>query len=103
MIEEVNVSLVQFSSDWLDRDSNARRMAEFVVREGSEHASDLVVFPELASTGYVEPHTDGEFAQRLYSASETIPGPTTEALSKAAREAGVHVVVGISELHPTIP
>jgi predicted amidohydrolase len=94
---------VQFASVWLDRAANATRMREFIRAEGSDHGADLVVFPELASTGYLEPHTDAEFARRLYAQSETIPGPTTEALGEAAAVAHVHVVAGISELHPTIP
>jgi len=103
MKERVNVSLVQFASAHLDRETNARRMAEFVVAEGSEHDADLVVFPELASTGYVDPHPDADFAKKLYEQSEPIPGPTTAALAEAARAGRTHVIAGISELHPRIP
>lgn len=103
MKERVNVSLVQFASAHLDRETNARRMAEFTVAEGRDHGADLVVFPELASTGYVDAHPDPEFAKKLYAQSEPIPGPTTEALAEAARAGGTHVVAGISELHPRIP
>jgi omega-amidase len=101
--DEVNVSLVQFASTWLDRETNAARMAEFVSREADEHGADLVVFPELANTGYVIPHTDREFAGQLYEQSEPIPGPTTELLSEAARKHKVHVIAGISRAHPRIP
>lgn len=103
MKELVAVSLVQFASSHLDRETNARRMAEFVLDEGRNHGADLVVFPELASTGYIEAHPDAEFARELYRQSEPIPGPTTEALAEAARAAGAHVIAGISELHPRIP
>lgn len=103
MKDSVDVSLVQLASDWLDRPTNARRMAEFVISERAEHGADLVVFPELASTGYLQPNTDAEFARKLYAESEVIPGPTTDALAEAARTSGAHVVAGISELHPTIP
>lgn len=103
MKDSVNVSMVQFAPVWLDRETNAQRMAEFILAEGNDHKADLVVFPELASTGYLEPHTDATFAQQLYAQSETIPGPTTDALAEAAKVAGAHVVAGISELHPTIP
>lgn len=103
MKDNVNASLVQFASASLDRETNARRMAELAVAEGRDRGADLVVFPELASTGYVVPHTDAEFARQLYEQSETIPGPTTEALAEAARAGGTHVIAGISELHPTIP
>jgi predicted amidohydrolase len=62
MKDVVRVALVQFASAHLDRETNARRMAEFVVTEGRDHGADLVVFPELASTGYVEAHPDPEFS-----------------------------------------
>jgi predicted amidohydrolase len=39
----------------------------------------------------------------LYAASETIPGPTTAALAEAAKAGDVHVIAGVSELHPSIP
>jgi predicted amidohydrolase len=103
MKDLVNVSLVQFACAHLDREVNARRMAEFVVDEGANHEADLVVFPELGSTGYVEPHPDADFAKALYEQSELIPGPTTEALGEAARTGGAYVIAGISELHPRIP
>jgi predicted amidohydrolase len=103
MKERVNVSLVQFASAHLDRETNARRMAEFVVAEGRDHDADLVVFPELASTGYVDAHPDAAFAKALQEQSELIPGPTTDALGEAARAGGTHVIAGVSELHPTIP
>jgi predicted amidohydrolase len=101
--KEVRVSLVQFASTWLDRKVNARRMAEFVEQEARAHNADLVVFPELASTGYLEPHTDIAFSTKLYGQSERIPGPTTHLLSEVAKQYNVHVVVGISRLHPVVP
>ncbi len=84
-------------------------MAEFVAVEASDHSADLVVFPELATTGYLEPRTgvptlaDQDFARRLYDESEPIPGPTTRLLGKIARENNVHAIIGISERHPVIP
>lgn len=102
MKNEVSVSLVQFASTWLDRDTNARRMAEFVDREGAQGA-DLIVFPELANTGYIEPACDAEFAEKLYKQSEPIPGPTSDVIGQAAARTRTYVVVGISQLHPIIP
>jgi predicted amidohydrolase len=101
--QRVNVSLVQFAPARLDREQNARRMAEITLVEGREHGADLVVFPELASTGYLEPHPDEVFAKALQQQSEPIPGPTSAALGAAARAVGAHVIAGVSETHPTIP
>ena len=81
MKDEVNVSVVQLDCAWLDRETNARRMAEFVETEAAEHGADLVIFPELASTGYVQPHLlDPDFTRRVYEQSESIPGPKSATL-----------------------
>lgn len=102
MKNEVRLSLVQFASVPLDPARNAERMAEFVRRESTDHGADLVVFPELASTGYVQSARDDAFAERLYAASEPIPGPTVARLSEAARDGHTHVIAGISQHHPRI-
>ncbi|MYW90870.1 carbon-nitrogen hydrolase family protein [Amycolatopsis rubida] len=103
MKDEVRVSLVQFSSTVLDCPGNVKRMAEFVEREAAEHGAELVVFPELSTTGYIRSARDDAYAEHLYAASELVPGPTTEALGEAARRSGAHVVVGMSQRHPHIP
>ncbi len=102
MKDTVRLSLVQLNSKWLDRATNAARMAEYVRIEVAENGADLVVFPELATTGYLEPETDREFVERLLRESEPVPGPTTRLLSEAAAAHGTHVVFGVSRLHPSI-
>lgn len=103
MKDQVRVSLVQLDAKPLEPAANAERMAGFIEREGREHRAELVVFPELSSTGYVQSARDDRFAEQLYRASEPVPGPTTERLTAAARAAGCHVVAGISQTHPVIP
>lgn len=103
MKDRVNVSLVQFDSEWLDREKSAKRMVDFIEAEATGHGADLIVFPELATTGYIEPHTDADFARRLYEQSETVPGPTSELISEAAARHHTHVVFGVSRLHESIP
>jgi predicted amidohydrolase len=100
---QVRVSLVQLDCAWLDRERNAERMAAFVEQEASQHGADLVVFPELASTGYLSANPDRDFIAQLLEQSEPIPGPTTERLGKVAADHGVHVVAGISQKHSAIP
>lgn len=103
MKDEVRVSLVQFDSTPLDGAGNAKRMAVFAEREAGEHGAELVVFPELSTTGYVRSARDDAYAELLYAASEPVPGPATDVLGEAARRAGTHVVVGLSQRHPYIP
>ena len=103
MKEQVKVSLVQLDCEWLDRETNAKRMVEFIEQEATQHGADLIVFPELATTGYIEPHTDAEFARRLYEQSEVVPGPTTELIAAAAARHHTHVMFGVSRRHEEIP
>ena len=113
MKEEVKVSVVQFASEWLQLDKNIQRMREFVEAEGKA-GQELIVFPELANIGYIAPVQPGDpigiegmtfsqFATTYVRAAETIPDPTTEALSELTKRYGVYVVMGIAEKHPIVP
>jgi N-carbamoylputrescine amidase len=67
------------------------------VREAAEAGAEVVCLPELYRSPY--------FCQRedpaLFDLAEPVPGPSTEALGRAAREAGVAVVVPIFERRAT--
>lgn len=102
MKEHVSVALVQMCTQWLDPRANRRKMLEYVRTVCSEAQTDLIVFPELATTGYVVGR-EADFNERFIEASEPIPGPTTEALGGAAREHGVHLILGLARRHPRIP
>jgi predicted amidohydrolase len=56
----------------------------------------------LCNIGYVKSR-DKDFAARYVEAAETVPGRTTQALGRAAREHGLHIIAGLGHLHPTIP
>ena len=102
MKETVNVAAVQMDIAWLDPEKNIERMLTFIDQITSAGPVDLIVFPELANTGYVKSF-DSSFGIAYLQAAETVPGPTTDALSASAREHGIHIVVGICQLHPKIP
>ncbi len=88
--------------EWLQPAKNAERMAALVRQVHAEHGSELIVFPELANTGYLTGR-DREFARRFALVAEPIPGPTTEAIGVAARAESVYVVAGICEASTQIP
>jgi N-carbamoylputrescine amidase len=75
-----------------DPDENLRRAAQFV-REAAGMGAQVVCLPELFRTQY--------FCQRedpaLFDLAEPIPGPSTEALSAVARDAGVVVIASLFE------
>lgn len=113
MKETVTVHAVQFASQWLELEKNIEHMKTFVESEAKKGA-ELIVFPELANIGYITPALPGgavsfegltytQFASRYVRAAETIPGPTTEALSELTRKHGVYIVLGMAQKHPVIP
>jgi predicted amidohydrolase len=71
-----------------DLEGNRKRLVSAVL----ETDTDLLVAPELSISGYFFSSTAE--ARRL---SEPIPGPTTEALEKAAAASGCTVVTGLAE------
>ena len=76
----VNASLVQFDAKVLNPQLNLERMRTLAV-EQAEAGAQLILFPELSNTGYVEPLEPGasfsgesggagDYALRLYQAAE---------------------------------
>lgn len=102
MKEQVNVAAVQMDTVWLDPQKNVEKMLMLIDQATSARPVDLVVFPELANTGYVKP-LDPSFGSAFVQKAERIPGPTTDALSVAARERKIYIVAGICQVHPRIP
>ena len=85
----MRVGYIQFSPVFGEKGRNLERVSELV--EGAE--ADLLVLPELFSTGYV-------FASKheLSRLSEPIPdGPTTRRLFEISAQKRVHLVAGIPE------
>jgi beta-ureidopropionase len=80
---------MQFSDD---RDDNVRRGAEAVIRAAADGAR-VACLPELATNIYFCTRIDASYLD----AAEPIPGPSTEVIAGAAREAGIDVVFPLYE------
>jgi len=85
----VKIGYFQFAPEFGNVEANRERIEE-AVRQSD---ADLLVIPELATSGYYYPDT--ETARSL---SETVPGPTSRAVTELLKESGAHVVLGIPEL-----
>ncbi len=96
----VRLALIQFESTLCDTHANVKKACRFIAEAGQQKA-DLVVLPELFSTGY-ELSIVGP---KLPDLVESIEGPTTTALCKAARDAHTNVIAGIALTHeiPNVP
>lgn len=86
----ITVAVVNFSAIWGDKIANLKKMKGFI-REAVKKGANLILFPELALTGY-EP--DGSMHESL---AETIPGPTTKELFRLASANDIYIVFGMPE------
>jgi N-carbamoylputrescine amidase len=85
------IGLVQLEPVLGDLAGNRQRSVEGIHAAASKGA-DLIVLPELSSSGY-------NFAGRAEATcnAEWVPGPTTDAWTEAARDTGTYVVGGVCE------
>lgn len=88
------LALIQFESVLCDPAANTEKACGMIVDAASQGA-DLVVLPELFSTGY-ELNIVGP---RIPELAEPVDGPTVTALRQAARDANCYVVAGLALTH----
>ena len=87
----IHVGLVQMSMS-RDADDNLKK-AVARIGEAKKKGADVVCLPELYRSPYFCQKEDPD----LFDLAEPVPGPSTEALGRAAREAGVAVVAPVFE------
>ncbi len=89
MSKKVNVALVQIECKVGDKNYNIKKIENYIKQAKKKRAS-LIVFPELALTGYV-------CRDRVYELAETVPGPSVHRLEAIAKKENVHIVFGMLE------
>ena len=99
------IAAVQTSPVFMDREATVAKACELIAEAGQSGAR-LVVFPEAFVPTYpdwvwrIPPGEHGMLADlygELLEQSVAIPGPATERLCQAAREADVYVAIGVNE------
>ena len=91
-LNNVTIACVNFTTDWGNKEQNLKRIKNYVI-DAAEQGADIILFPELALTGY----DNGPGVKMHKENAETIPGPATNALAEVTRKLGVYVVVGMPE------
>ncbi|MFS0783063.1 carbon-nitrogen hydrolase family protein [Bacillus sp. 1P06AnD] len=85
----MRVGLAQFTPVLSDKWKNANRMAEYL-REAKMQKADIVLFPELALTGY-------SIGCELEEQAESVEGETLTFLRSVCRELAIHSVISFPE------
>ncbi len=87
-MREITVAVVQMEPRLGKVEDNLIKMGEFIRRIATEQPVDLIIFPELAVTGY-------EMGPRFPQIAQRVPGPAANIVGQRAAEYGVHVAFGM--------
>jgi nitrilase len=100
------VAAVQAAYVLMDRDACVAKAVDLIGRAAADGA-EVIVLPEAFVPGtpiWIDsrPIWDGdeEWYARLVDQAVVVPGPVTDTLGAAAREAGAYVVIGVQEREP---
>jgi len=94
MKDIVTLSVVNFAPDWGNKAGNRSRIIGYI-EAAARSGSDMVVFPEMALTGYDdEPEVPKEKKMQTLNA-EAVPGPASEALAEVTKKYGIYAIVGM--------
>lgn len=87
-MQEITVAAVQMYPRLGEVEDNLLTMAKFVDKICTQQKVDLIVFPELSTTGY-------ELGLRFTDVAERVPGPSVNLLAQRAADFGTHIVFGL--------
>ncbi|MBL7198512.1 MAG: carbon-nitrogen hydrolase family protein [Anaerolineae bacterium] len=87
-MREVTVAAVQMHPKLGEQQDNLIRVGEWLDKVCTEQRVDLVVFPELITTGY-------ECGVQFTELAERVPGPTANLIAQRASDYGTHVLFGM--------
>jgi predicted amidohydrolase len=87
-MQEITVAVVQMHPQLGQVEDNLVAMGKFIDQICTQHPTDLIVFPELAVTGY-------ELGLRSTDVAERIPGHAVNMLAQRAAGFGTHIAFGL--------
>jgi predicted amidohydrolase len=84
--QPLRIALGEYDTGWRQPEESLDRAA-LLIREAAERGAELVILPEMCTTGFMmEPSTD----------AEPVDGPSVRRLGELARESGVHLIAGVA-------
>jgi predicted amidohydrolase len=87
-MREVTIATVQMKPQLGQMEDNLVAMSNWIKQVATEQRVDLIVFPELITSGHECGVSFTDFAQR-------VPGPSINLIGQRASEYGVHIVFGL--------
>jgi len=105
MSKLIKVAAAQLTPAFLNKDKTVKKACEAILEAGNKGAK-LIVFSEAFISGYPDwvwliPNSKGADLNELYiklvENAVSVPDESTEKLCKAAKKAGINVVMGMNE------
>lgn len=87
-MREITVAIVQMKPLRGEPEENLVKMSEMISKIASQQRVDLVVFPELITSG-------NELGVRFTELAQRIPGPTVNLIAQRANDFGIYVAFGM--------
>jgi predicted amidohydrolase len=88
-MREVSVAIVQMKPVLGEPEENLVKMSEMISKIASQQKVDLIVFPELITSG-------SELGVRFTELAQRIPGPTVNLIAQRANDFGIFVAFGMA-------
>src|SRR5688572_21193399 len=88
-MREVTIAVVQMQPVLGEPEENLVKMSEKITAIASSQKVDLIVFPELITSG-------SELGLRFTELAQRIPGPTVNLIAQRANDYGVYVAFGMA-------
>ncbi|MDX1993833.1 MAG: carbon-nitrogen hydrolase family protein [bacterium] len=87
-MREVTIAVVQMKPRLGEAEENLVKMSEMISRIASQQKVDLIVFPELITSG-------NELGLRFTEMAQRVPGPTINLMAQRANEFGIYIAFGM--------
>jgi len=89
MTREITIAVVQTKPELGNSENNLAKMSEYISKIASQQKVDLIVFPELATSGY-------ELGVKFTELAQRVPGPAVNLMAQRAADAGVYIAFGLA-------
>ncbi len=87
-MREVTVAVVQMDTTLGESDANLAKMGEMIRQVVARQRVDVIVFPELATTG-------SDCGARFTQLNQRVPGPSVNVIAQRAQDTATHIAFGI--------
>lgn len=88
-MREITVAIVQMKPQLGEPEENLVKMSEMISNIASQQRVDLIVFPELITSG-------NELGLRFTEIAQRVPGPTVNLIAQRANDFGIFIAFGMA-------